>query len=115
MMGSISLAFGQAGCIVGEDYPKPIVDHKTASKWCIEQMSKAYKANKTGDEEEILQSSDYKYVFICTMFFLSLYIYIHIHIYMYTYFSVHLENKMCNATRLIVLSWIQQVSTRAEP
>ena len=63
---------GQAGCIIGKDYPKPIVDHKTASKWCIEQMSKAYKASKTGDEEEILQSSDYKYVFI-HLFVRSLY------------------------------------------
>lgn len=32
----------QAGCIIGKDYPHPIVDHKEASKKCIARMKEAY-------------------------------------------------------------------------
>ena len=30
-----------AGCVIGRDYPKPIVDHKVAMKTNIERMKKA--------------------------------------------------------------------------
>ena len=30
-----------AGCVLGRDYPKPIVDHKVAMKTNIERMKKA--------------------------------------------------------------------------
>lgn len=38
-----------AGCIVGVDYPKPIVDHARASKENMAKMASAYEANKAGD------------------------------------------------------------------
>lgn len=37
-----------AKCIIGKDYPKPIVDHAEASKRCINAMKEAYaNQNKT--------------------------------------------------------------------
>ncbi|XP_042239128.1 cryptochrome-1-like isoform X2 [Homarus americanus] len=36
-----------AGCIIGQDYPKPIVDHDIARKQNLERMSKAYAAGKS--------------------------------------------------------------------
>nr|AQX17842.1 putative photolyase-cryptochrome [Thalassocalyce inconstans] len=41
-----------AGCIIGEDYPKPIVDHKVVNKQNMEKMKLAYANNKkkSGDE-----------------------------------------------------------------
>jgi cryptochrome len=38
----------KAGCVVGEDYPPPMVDHAAASKECIEKLAAAYKAHKEG-------------------------------------------------------------------
>jgi len=35
-----------AGCIIGRDYPKPIVDHDVASKANMDKMNKAYAAHK---------------------------------------------------------------------
>ena len=35
-----------AGCVVGVDYPAPIVDHATASKDCMARMRAAYEAGK---------------------------------------------------------------------
>ena len=35
-----------AGCIIGTDYPKPIVIHETVSKANMEKMAKAYAAHK---------------------------------------------------------------------
>lgn len=35
-----------AGCIIGQDYPKPIVDHDIARKTNLERMSKAYAAGE---------------------------------------------------------------------
>lgn len=32
----------KAKCIVGKDYPKPVVDHETASKECRKRMGEAY-------------------------------------------------------------------------
>jgi cryptochrome len=36
----------KAGCVVGVDYPAPIVDHATASKACIDKIATAYAAHK---------------------------------------------------------------------
>eukprot|EP00899_Mesostigma_viride_P013301 jgi/Mesvir1/21972/Mv08637-RA.1 len=36
----------RANCIVGKDYPFPVVDHAEASKRCISRMAAAYKASK---------------------------------------------------------------------
>ena len=36
----------KAGCIIGIDYPKPIVEHDTVSKANMGRMAKAYEANK---------------------------------------------------------------------
>ena len=33
-------------CIIGKDYPKPIVDHKEISKINIQKIQKAYAADK---------------------------------------------------------------------
>ena len=40
-----------AGCIIGQDYPKPIVIHETASKVCMDKMNKAYAADKAAKAE----------------------------------------------------------------
>ena len=37
-----------AGCVIGKDYPKPIIDHKEAVKTNITRMKKA-RANHYGD------------------------------------------------------------------
>ncbi|XP_023343983.1 cryptochrome-1, partial [Eurytemora carolleeae] len=39
-----------AGCIIGQDYPRPIVDHTVISKINIGRMKKAYDAGKAGKE-----------------------------------------------------------------
>ena len=36
----------KAGCVIGVDYPKPIVDHASASKENMNRMAKAYEAHK---------------------------------------------------------------------
>ena len=38
----------QAGCILGEDYPMPIVDHDEARKECMAKMKKAYERKRYG-------------------------------------------------------------------
>lgn len=38
----------KAGCIIGKDYPKPIVDHAVVSKKNISRMAAAYKRRKEG-------------------------------------------------------------------
>lgn len=38
----------QANCIIGKDYPAPIVDHATVSKQCIARVKAAYDAEKAG-------------------------------------------------------------------
>lgn len=38
----------KAGCVVGVDYPEPIVDHAVASKECIDKIAEAYKVHKEG-------------------------------------------------------------------
>ncbi|EWM23893.1 6-4 photolyase [Nannochloropsis gaditana] len=37
-----------AGCVVGRDYPHPVVDHATVSKQLMGKMKAAYDANKEG-------------------------------------------------------------------
>ena len=39
----------KANCIIGKDYPHPIVDHKEASEKCKDRMKEAYDANKKGE------------------------------------------------------------------
>ena len=39
----------KAKCIIGTDYPKPIVDHDVVSKLNMDRMSKAYAAHKAAD------------------------------------------------------------------
>ncbi|KAL4418944.1 hypothetical protein ABPG77_009124 [Micractinium sp. CCAP 211/92] len=39
----------RAGCIIGKDYPRPIVDHTTASKENMARMKAAYDAAKAAD------------------------------------------------------------------
>ncbi|MPC97358.1 Cryptochrome-2 [Portunus trituberculatus] len=36
-----------AGCIIGQDYPRPIVDHSIVMKRNLDRMAKAYKAGET--------------------------------------------------------------------
>lgn len=40
----------KAKCIIGKDYPKPIVDHATASKANMAKMKAAYEAAREGTE-----------------------------------------------------------------
>ena len=40
----------KAGCIIGVDYPKPIVDHQPVSKANMDKMNKAYAAHKEAQE-----------------------------------------------------------------
>jgi len=37
----------KAGCVVGVDYPAPIVDHAVASKACIDKIAAAYDSHKS--------------------------------------------------------------------
>ncbi|MCO5566787.1 hypothetical protein L7F22_020467 [Adiantum nelumboides] len=39
----------KAGCIIGKDYPKPVVDHSAASKQCRDMMGAAYALNKESE------------------------------------------------------------------
>lgn len=40
----------KAKCIIGVDYPKPIVDESSAKKRCLNKMSQAYELNKESEE-----------------------------------------------------------------
>ncbi|GIL80098.1 hypothetical protein Vretimale_12925 [Volvox reticuliferus] len=42
----------RAGCIIGRDYPTPIVDHPVASKRNIARMAAAYRANKSAADTD---------------------------------------------------------------
>ncbi|KAL6604550.1 hypothetical protein ACP70R_042977 [Stipagrostis hirtigluma subsp. patula] len=37
----------KANCIIGEDYPKPVIDHETASKECRKKMGEAYASSNS--------------------------------------------------------------------
>ena len=39
-----------AGCVIGKDYPKPIVDHDVARQANIKRMAAAYEANKASQD-----------------------------------------------------------------
>ena len=41
-----------AGCMIGRDYPKPIVDHKEAMKTNIERMKKARAKQYSGAADD---------------------------------------------------------------
>ena len=41
-----------AGCVIGKDYPKPIVDHGIVSKENMGKMKVAYENNKALKAEE---------------------------------------------------------------
>ena len=41
-----------AGCVIGTDYPRPIVDHDVVSKENIAKMKAAYAANKEGKTDK---------------------------------------------------------------
>jgi len=50
----------RAGCVIGKDYPKPIVDHSDASKANIERMKKAFEQNKRTSHENSEAAADTK-------------------------------------------------------
>ncbi len=41
-----------AGCVIGRDYPRPIVDHDEARKKNLQRMKAAYERGKRKGEEE---------------------------------------------------------------
>ena len=47
-----------AGCIIGKDYPKPIVDHKTASKDNMRKMKLAYDQAKLNNQTDPINAID---------------------------------------------------------
>ncbi|XP_045118530.1 cryptochrome-2-like [Portunus trituberculatus] len=49
-----------AGCIIGQDYPRPIVDHSIVMKRNLDRMAKAYKAGKEKKASSDNQSSPKK-------------------------------------------------------
>ena len=42
----------EANCIIGKDYPKPIVEHNEASSSCKDRMKAAYDAGKETRKRE---------------------------------------------------------------
>uniref|UniRef100_A0A0D9VDJ1 (6-4)DNA photolyase n=1 Tax=Leersia perrieri TaxID=77586 RepID=A0A0D9VDJ1_9ORYZ len=48
----------KAKCIIGKDYPKPVVDHKTASKECKNKMGEAYASSRLDDKPDKGKSSN---------------------------------------------------------
>jgi len=44
----------KAGCIIGTDYPKPILDDKLEKERCISRIKVAYKKGYHGDHEAVL-------------------------------------------------------------
>jgi len=46
-----------AGCIIGKDYPEPIVDHKSASKANMDRIAKAYERHKEQEKKRKSPSS----------------------------------------------------------
>lgn len=52
----------KAKCIIGKDYPKPIVDHATKHKDNLNRMKEAYDANKSPQKrKEISDGFDEMY------------------------------------------------------
>lgn len=52
----------KAGCIVGEDYPAPIVDDKQSKALCIARIKRAYAAGLYGDDPRVLDGTAEAYV-----------------------------------------------------
>ncbi|KAL5212641.1 hypothetical protein ABZP36_023488 [Zizania latifolia] len=48
----------KAKCIIGKDYPKPVVVHETASKECRKRMGEAYASNRLDEKPAKGKSSD---------------------------------------------------------
>ncbi|KAH7330834.1 hypothetical protein KP509_20G004300 [Ceratopteris richardii] len=48
----------KARCIIGRDYPKPVVDHSVASKQCMEMMKAAYALDKETEGQPSLEDID---------------------------------------------------------
>uniref|UniRef100_A0A6V7QQQ2 (6-4)DNA photolyase n=1 Tax=Ananas comosus var. bracteatus TaxID=296719 RepID=A0A6V7QQQ2_ANACO len=48
----------KARCIIGKDYPKPVVDHDIASKECRKKMAEAYASNHSGENVPSGRSSN---------------------------------------------------------
>ena len=47
----------ESGCVIGTDYPRPIVDHAEASKGNMNRMKAAYSKGASLDEELIVDGS----------------------------------------------------------
>lgn len=41
----------KSGCVLGVDYPKPIVDHQEAKELCMQGMKRAYEKRREGQEK----------------------------------------------------------------
>lgn len=46
-----------AGCIIGKDYPAPILDEKASKARCIARLKAAYAVGLHGDAPEVLDGS----------------------------------------------------------
>lgn len=47
----------EAGCIIGKDYPLPILDEHASKDFCIAKLKNAYALNLHGDAPEVLDGS----------------------------------------------------------
>lgn len=47
----------RAGCVIGKDYPKPIVDHDEARNRCIAGMKASYSRSMHGDHPDVMNDS----------------------------------------------------------
>jgi cryptochrome len=47
----------KAGCIIGKDYPKPIVKEKEAKAACLRKMQAAYQAKIYGNDPSVLDGT----------------------------------------------------------
>lgn len=59
----------KAGCIIGQDYPRPIVDHASASKACIARIGAAYKAGRCVglDSTSMILNDSIAPLYVCTL------------------------------------------------
>ncbi|CAM6085647.1 unnamed protein product [Calypogeia fissa] len=48
----------KGNCIIGKDYPSPVVDHAVANKECRELMAKAYAQNKENNVRQSYEDDD---------------------------------------------------------
>ena len=52
----------RAKCIIGEDYPQPIVQDKESKAECIARIQRAYKAGLHGDDPRVLDGTANDYL-----------------------------------------------------